>query len=415
MSRNALLRYRAERLLRKDFFDLRARVIATVRSRLRARGVRLDPHDLDACYGQAWHGLYSRLLAGEQIEDVAAWLILVTYRRALDELRAGSRQSRACEAQAELAQPSGLESYHGADFAAELDDRARLRQVLEALNGMLSPRERQAASLCYLQGLSRAQAAQRMGIGTARMRKLMDGSAGRAGVAAKVEALLETIGAGRWCERQGSLMRAYAFGILDPDGERHALARAHLRQCPACRAFVLSLRGLATVLPPLPLPFASLPAASRAVPRRARPTGRRLTHVLAPHGIRAPLAKLALIFAATLSVGGGMVVFARGASRHTARSTSVLRSGLEVLEPYRRQHRVRPTRLHAIGHRAASPRATGRRAVRDRRDQSVLSPSLPQRPRSEPATVTSSSARPAAEASAGSEEFSPEQASSRRG
>jgi hypothetical protein len=104
-----------------------------------------------------------------------------------------------------------------------------------------------------LQGLSRAEAAERMGIGEARMRKLMEGAGpGRPGVAGKVGALLETIEAGDWCEQQSSLMRAYAFGVLAPDGERHTLAAAHCRECPACRAHVASLRGLASVLP-LPL------------------------------------------------------------------------------------------------------------------------------------------------------------------
>ncbi len=50
-------------------------------------------------------------------------------------------------------------------------------------------------------------------------------------------------------------MRGFAFGILDPRGERYRLARLHQRECPACRAYVLSLRGLAAVLPPLPLPW----------------------------------------------------------------------------------------------------------------------------------------------------------------
>jgi hypothetical protein len=69
--------------------------------------------------------------------------------------------------------------------------------------------------------------------------------------------LLDTIKAGGWCEQQSSLMRAFAFGILDPEGERHALALAHCRECPACRAHVASLRGLASVLP---LPLLSPPA-----------------------------------------------------------------------------------------------------------------------------------------------------------
>ena len=45
-------------------------------------------------------------------------------------------------------------------------------------------------------------------------------------------------------------MRALAFGILEPDGERHRLALVHHSRCPACRAYVASLRGLAAALPP---------------------------------------------------------------------------------------------------------------------------------------------------------------------
>ena len=122
--------------------------------------------------------------------------------------------------------------------------------MFEGLRGRLSERELQAAALCYLQGLSRAEAAARMGISEPRMRKLMEGPGpGRPGVAGKVGELVETIRGGGWCEEQGSLMRGLAFGILDPEGERYRLAIAHRRECPACRAYVLSLRGLAAVLP----------------------------------------------------------------------------------------------------------------------------------------------------------------------
>ena len=40
---------------------------------------------------------------------------------------------------------------------------------------------------------------------------------------------------GSSAREQESLMRALAFGMLDPDGERHRVALAHLRACPACR------------------------------------------------------------------------------------------------------------------------------------------------------------------------------------
>jgi RNA polymerase sigma factor (sigma-70 family) len=255
-------RYRAERLLRDEFEGLRQKVLGGAAARLRACGVRLDAGDLDACYSQAWQGLYATVLDGESIDNPAAWLTIVTYRRAIDEHR--SRRAIASEplrerhavdgagAEPDAASP-GDRAARERDIAAELDDRARLRQLFEALRARLSAREQQAATLCYLQGLSRSDAAACMGVSESRMRKLMEGrGAGSPGVAAKVGALVQTIGAGEWCEQQGSLMRGLAYGILDPDGERYRLAMLHRQSCPACRAYVLSLRGLAAVLPPVP-------------------------------------------------------------------------------------------------------------------------------------------------------------------
>ena len=250
-------RYRAERLLRKEFEGLRGKVMGTVRRRLRASGVSLDASDLEACYAQAWQGLYAAMLAGEEIANPTGWLTLVTFRRAIEEHRARHRayptRGVGESAPDERGTGRGVDVLGGAlehDFASELDDRIRLRQVFEGLRGRLSAREQQAAALCYLQGLSRSEAAARMGISESRMRKLMEGPGpGRPGVAGKVGDLVETIRGGGWCEEQGSLMRGYAFGILDPQGERYRLALAHRRECPACRAYVLSLRGLAAVLP----------------------------------------------------------------------------------------------------------------------------------------------------------------------
>ncbi len=44
-------------------------------------------------------------------------------------------------------------------------------------------------------------------------------------------------------------MRGLAYGILDPERRALPLALMHRDECPACRAYVLSLRGLAAVLP----------------------------------------------------------------------------------------------------------------------------------------------------------------------
>jgi DNA-directed RNA polymerase specialized sigma24 family protein len=257
-------RYRAERLLRDEFEGLRERVLTNVRRRLQASGVSLDQDDLGACYAQAWQGLYTATLEGQQIANPAGWLVIVTFRRAIEELRSRGRapHDRALSAQAVSGHDRGASAetetaaVSDPDLAGQLDDRMRLQHLFEGLCGRLDGREREAATLCYLQGLSRSQAATRMGVSEARMRKLMEGRGpGQPGVAGKVGALVKSIRDGDWCEQQGSLMRALAYGMLDPQGERYQLALMHHSQCPACRAYVVSLRGLAAALPPVLLPW----------------------------------------------------------------------------------------------------------------------------------------------------------------
>jgi DNA-directed RNA polymerase specialized sigma24 family protein len=255
MSPLSVRRYRAERLLRRDFDALRASVLTSVRGRLSASGVSLDRGDLDACYALAWQGLYTAVLDGQDIASPAGWLVLVTFRRAIEEHRARVRVHSGggpvVDDAGERMETCGQER----DIAGELDDRARLRELFEGMRGRLDAREREAATLCYLQGLSRSDAAARLGVSDTRMRKLMEGNGrGRPGVAGKLGALVQTIRDGGWCEEQGSLMRALAYGILDPEGERYRLALAHHAACPSCRAYVVSLRGLAATLPPVFLP-----------------------------------------------------------------------------------------------------------------------------------------------------------------
>src|SRR6204780_458949 len=91
MSPLSLRRHRAERLLRDEFEGLRGRVLATVKGRLRAAGVSLDQGDLEDCYAVAWQGLYTAVLEGQEIANPTGWLVLVTFRRAIEEHRARTR------------------------------------------------------------------------------------------------------------------------------------------------------------------------------------------------------------------------------------------------------------------------------------------------------------------------------------
>jgi RNA polymerase sigma factor (sigma-70 family) len=389
MSPLHLRRYRAERLLRTEFDALRESVLRIVRARLRDTKATLDEADLEACYSQAWQGLYAEILSGEEIENPSGWLVLVTYRRAIDE-------QRRRRPSAELA-PDAADAER--DIAAELDDRAKLRQLIEGLRADLNERERQAATLCYLQGLTRDQAAQRMGIAPRRMQKLMEGRGdGRPGVAAKVAALTESISQGRFCEEHGSLMRAFAFGVLDPEGQRHRIALAHRNACPSCRAYVLSLRGLASVLPPVFIPglVAQLglggaagagtargartrsgprgPARGGAAARLWRSASSRVGGLgsrLAGSGIGG--VKLAAVGAVLLSAGAAGVALHAGASHahphpHVESASHLSgarspgeRSGHQVAGQVRRRSQVRrQAKRHSIaGHRRASSHRHG--------------------------------------------------------
>lgn len=244
-------RERAESVIEREYDELRRPTLTALRSKLGARGIRFDDSDLEAFYNQAWHGLYLRLAEGEQIDNHGGFLVQAAFFRAIDELRRTQPERRADAADLEAA---GTEP----DLAAQLDDHAQLRQFMEGMRERLSEREREAVTLCYIHGCSRPQAAELLGVSPKRMEKLMDGASRKVGV------LVEDISDGSWCETRGSLMKAYAFGVLDPDGERAALAAAHLRECPGCRRYVRGLRGIAAIAPPVALPLALMGALGAA-------------------------------------------------------------------------------------------------------------------------------------------------------
>ena len=226
-----LRRRRADELLTRDYESLRREVLAGVRGQLARRGVRVDDADLDAFYNQAWQGLYDQLLAGREVRNAAGFLVVVCVRRAVDELRKAHLDRRA-------AQEDVGELGRDEDHAARIDDATKLRQFVEGLRDRLTLRECQAATLCYLHDYTRPEAAVLLGVEPKRMDKIMDG------VSKKVGEFVRAIEAGRWCQERGSLMRAYAFGVLAEEGERRRLAGDHLASCSPCRSYVRSLRGL---------------------------------------------------------------------------------------------------------------------------------------------------------------------------
>jgi RNA polymerase sigma factor (sigma-70 family) len=248
-----------ERRLEREYEPLKAQTLRSLSAKLHGRGLQLPEEDLEAYYNQAWHALYTQASSGTEIANTGGFLVQVAFRRAIDDLRRGRPDERA---DVPLEDVGAVEH----DVVERLEDERRLREFGEALRDELGERERVAASLCYIHGYTRPEAAKLMGLSERRMQKVMDA------VSKAVGRITRDIQAGRRCESRGSVNKAYALGLLDPDGERHATARAHLDECARCRADVLGIRGLASMAPPALLPWAAMHAAGggagSARPRR---------------------------------------------------------------------------------------------------------------------------------------------------
>jgi DNA-directed RNA polymerase specialized sigma24 family protein len=240
---------RAEAFLAHEYEESKAEVQRTVAAKLGRD--RLAGTDLGAAYNEAWHALYLRLAADEPVDNRKAFLVTVTYRRALSERRASRTERLAADADLDRL---GVEP----DIDARLDAEVQLRHFVQGLRAELDERELQAATLTYLHGLSRPEAAKVIGIAPRRMEKVMDRASKR------IAAVIDAVRPGELCEELDSPVRAFAVGLLDEDGERYAIARDHLESCPACRRKVLVLRGLGAIAPPLPGMLAGLAGAGAA-------------------------------------------------------------------------------------------------------------------------------------------------------
>ena len=238
MSRPAHDRF--ERVIAENYEGLKAEVLATVRGKLVSDNLCSDPSDLDAAYNAAWHALYERFRReSEAVSNLGGWLATIAYRRAIDEIRSARLKYRAPVAVGENISQLGYEH----DVDGEIADRQRYHQWLMSVRLRLNDREKQAIGLCVLHEHSRKEAGEIMGIDIKRLDKIM--------VAAnrKLGGMLEAINRGDWCQDQRSLIKAYALGLHEEGGERHALAIEHVMQCQSCAAYVRSLRGITVLLP----------------------------------------------------------------------------------------------------------------------------------------------------------------------
>lgn len=227
----------ADRVIGEEYEAFKGEVVQTVAGKLAASKINFAPLDMDGFYNQAWFGLWTKLSDGQQVENRMGLLVQMTYRRAIDEYRTLHPDRHA--------DPVVLETLGREDPIEEtLDQQQEFRQFVEGMRSSLSQRELRAATLCYVYGFSRPEAAEQVGVTPKRMEKIMDE------VSRKLRPVLSSIKQGSFCEDRAVLINQYALGALSPDSPEHESAVHHLEGCPGCRRHVLGTRGLTAVTIP---------------------------------------------------------------------------------------------------------------------------------------------------------------------
>jgi len=232
-------RQQAEQTVDEHYLALEGEVLGIVARKLSARNIDLDRTDLEEAYCQAWHGVWEQINGGVKIASLTAMLVEITWRRAISTYR-----------ELHVGQYADVDvDSHGVevDLDKRLDDTAKLQRLIQRLTRRLSQQERQVVSLCWIHGYTRPEARQLLGIkDEARMQKLMDRATKKIG---GVVAALDARGCGG--EEWASMLRAYALGMIAEDETDYRRASAHIKECASCRRYVVGLRRVAAVVPPL--------------------------------------------------------------------------------------------------------------------------------------------------------------------
>ncbi len=215
---------------------LRARVLArSSRARLRGERRERSTRATSRPATPAWQGLYAAVLDGEEIANPAGWLVLVTFRRAIEEHRARSphrarsgagrwRRRGALAGRRVERRPRGRARRSQRGCASLFEGlRARLERARARGRGALLPAGPLARRGGRADGRQRGAHAQADG----------GRGAGEPGRRGKVGELVRSDPRRRAGARsRRSLMRALAFGMLDPDGERYRLASRTAASAP---------------------------------------------------------------------------------------------------------------------------------------------------------------------------------------
>ncbi len=275
---------------------------------------------------------------GQAIENLEGLLVTITRWRAVDVYR---------QRKDGLFTDGPLKEHYAdnSDLIEQVDDRQKLDRLVRRMVGRLNAKERNAVTLCLLHGYTRPEAAKLLGMSEPAFQKIMDRARRKiAGYVAGIDA--------RGCgdEEWGRLLRDFAFGLIGEDHPDYVRVVEHIEECEPCKRYVMVLRGLAAVLPPV-APFGHGIATGMAHVYRLLVPG----HGAAAAGSSAGSGVLASTGAASSSGTGGLIsVFGGGAAKTLAiAAAGIAAAGTVTVQVVRHHHRP-ASQVQQAAHRQSS-------------------------------------------------------------
>ena len=218
------------------------------------RQLDLKEEEFDELYQEAWRDIVKQAKSGQVIHNYRAFVRKVILNKWKMELRSRKRHptlplDTAVEVPDRSAHRSALPALLPEDRVSE---RQQVDLALELIESIAHPTRRKVLELRLAGDLSATEVQRELGVTERTYRRLLTAAMH------DIDAKLELVEQGRWCECMRAAIVAHADGVADET--EAATAIRHLRSCPAChRMFTLRRQE----------PSALREPASRGAPRPA--------------------------------------------------------------------------------------------------------------------------------------------------
>jgi RNA polymerase sigma factor (sigma-70 family) len=205
-----------------------------------SRRLGLTTEEFDELYQEAWQEVARRVQAGERILNYRGFVTQVMINKWKMELR-GRRRHPALPLERASDVPDGSR-LRGASPIPQPDEQVgaqeRVLLALELIGSVSDDRRRKVLELRLAGDMSATEVQVAMGVTERTYRRLLTEAM------YDIDAQLELVEQGRWCENRRELIIAYAEGRASAD--EAAQAKRHLGTCPPCRRVFASSRRDAT-------------------------------------------------------------------------------------------------------------------------------------------------------------------------